>query len=67
MKVHTVGWPLEKTTYGGAFLYHLDEGPLVSLGMVVGLDYKNPYIAPYRQDHTIFSLFIFSKFSTVRS
>uniref|UniRef100_A0A2R5LJQ2 Electron transfer flavoprotein-ubiquinone oxidoreductase n=1 Tax=Ornithodoros turicata TaxID=34597 RepID=A0A2R5LJQ2_9ACAR len=47
---HTVGWPLDRTTYGGAFLYHLDEGsPLVSLGFVVGLDYKNPYLSPFRE------------------
>ena len=33
---HTVGWPLDKDTYGGTFVYHLDEGePMVSVGMVV--------------------------------
>ncbi|OQR70998.1 electron transfer flavoprotein-ubiquinone oxidoreductase [Tropilaelaps mercedesae] len=47
--VHSVGWPLDKSTYGGAFMYHLDEGPLVALGLVVGLDYHNPYISPYRE------------------
>lgn len=47
--VHTVGWPLDKNTYGGGFLYHLDEGPLVSLGMVVGLDYTNAYMSPYKE------------------
>jgi len=47
---HTVGWPLDKNTYGGTFLYHLkDETPLVALGMVVGLDYTNPYLSPFRE------------------
>ncbi|XP_076315974.1 electron transfer flavoprotein-ubiquinone oxidoreductase, mitochondrial-like [Tachypleus tridentatus] len=47
---HTVGWPLERTVYGGSFLYHLnEEQPLVSIGFVIGLDYKNPYLNPYRE------------------
>ncbi len=39
--VHTAGWPMDNHTYGGGFLYHL-EGNKVTLGFVVGLDYKNP-------------------------
>uniref|UniRef100_A0AAQ4S0H8 Electron transfer flavoprotein-ubiquinone oxidoreductase n=1 Tax=Gasterosteus aculeatus aculeatus TaxID=481459 RepID=A0AAQ4S0H8_GASAC len=32
---HSVGWPLNRHTYGGSFLYHLNEGePLVALGFV---------------------------------
>uniref|UniRef100_A0A8C9TUC9 Electron transfer flavoprotein-ubiquinone oxidoreductase n=1 Tax=Scleropages formosus TaxID=113540 RepID=A0A8C9TUC9_SCLFO len=47
---HTVGWPLDRNTYGGSFLYHLDEKePLVALGLVVGLDYQNPYLSPFRE------------------
>ncbi|XP_053487770.1 electron transfer flavoprotein-ubiquinone oxidoreductase, mitochondrial [Ictalurus furcatus] len=47
---HTVGWPLDRNTYGGTFLYHLNEGePLVALGLVVGLDYTNPYLNPFRE------------------
>lgn len=50
---HTVGWPLPKDTYGGSFLYHLaqEEGdvPLVAVGFVIGLDYKNPYLSPFRE------------------
>ncbi|MEE6461148.1 hypothetical protein FKM82_001204 [Ascaphus truei] len=47
---HTVGWPLDRHTYGGSFLYHLNEGePLVALGFVVGLDYQNPYLNPFRE------------------
>jgi electron-transferring-flavoprotein dehydrogenase len=46
--VHTVGWPLTSDTYGGSFLYHL-ENNLVAVGMVVGLDYKNPWLSPYEE------------------
>ncbi|KAF8308949.1 hypothetical protein DL93DRAFT_2086286, partial [Clavulina sp. PMI_390] len=44
--VHTMGYPLDWKTYGGGWVYHMDEG-LVSLGLVIGLDYANPYISPY--------------------
>lgn len=46
--VHTMGWPLDWKTYGGGWVYHMDGG-LVSLGLVVGLDYANPYLSPYRE------------------
>uniref|UniRef100_A0A665VJ73 Electron transfer flavoprotein-ubiquinone oxidoreductase n=1 Tax=Echeneis naucrates TaxID=173247 RepID=A0A665VJ73_ECHNA len=47
---HSVGWPLNRNTYGGSFLYHLNEGePLVALGFVIGLDYSNPYMSPFRE------------------
>jgi electron-transferring-flavoprotein dehydrogenase len=46
--VHTVGWPLDAATYGGSFLYHL-EGGQVSVGFVIGLDYKNPYLNPFEE------------------
>jgi len=46
--VHTAGWPLDSDTYGGSFMYHWDDN-LVSVGFVVGLDYKNPYLDPYRE------------------
>lgn len=46
--VHTIGWPLPRDTYGGTFLYHLDRG-LVALGLVVGLDYPNPYLDPFKE------------------
>ncbi len=43
---HTAGWPLDRATYGGSWLYHF--GPnLVSYGFVVGLDYKNPWLSPF--------------------
>lgn len=46
--VHTAGWPMDSGTYGGSFLYHL-ENNMVSVGYVVGLDYKNPYLSPYEE------------------
>lgn len=47
---HTIGWPLDKNTYGGSFLYHLNEPtPLVAVGFVIGLDYVNPYISPFQE------------------
>lgn len=44
--VHTVGWPLDQKTYGGSFIYHLEDNKL-SIGFVIGLDYQNPYLSPY--------------------
>jgi electron-transferring-flavoprotein dehydrogenase len=44
--VHTVGWPLDGKTYGGSFLYHLENNQ-VAVGFVVGLDYQNPFLSPY--------------------
>ncbi len=46
--VHTAGWPLGNETYGGSFLYHL-EGNQVSVGLVVGLGYANPYLQPFEE------------------
>lgn len=46
--MHTAGWPLDKDTYGGAFLYHLDQN-LVAVGLVVGLDYANPWLSPFEE------------------
>jgi electron-transferring-flavoprotein dehydrogenase len=46
--VHTAGWPLDADTYGGSFLYHLDNN-LVAVGLVVGLDYANPWLSPFEE------------------
>ncbi len=43
---HTVGWPLEKSLYGGSFLYHMENNQ-VAVGYVIGLDYENTYISPF--------------------
>ncbi|MBF0306812.1 MAG: electron transfer flavoprotein-ubiquinone oxidoreductase [Alphaproteobacteria bacterium] len=46
--IHSVGWPLDNSTYGGSFLYHL-EGNQVAVGFVVGLDYANPHLSPFEE------------------
>jgi electron-transferring-flavoprotein dehydrogenase len=46
--VHTAGWPMDKDTFGGGFLYHLEDHK-VTLGFVIGLNYKNPYISPFEE------------------
>jgi electron-transferring-flavoprotein dehydrogenase len=46
--VHTTGWPIETDTYGGSFLYHLEDNQ-VAVGFVVGLDYTNPHLSPYEE------------------
>jgi electron-transferring-flavoprotein dehydrogenase len=44
--IHTTGWPLKSDTYGGSFLYHLENNQVV-VGYVIGLSYQNPYLSPY--------------------
>ena len=46
--IHTAGWPLDAKTYGGSFLYHLENNQ-VMVGYVVGLNYENPYLSPYEE------------------
>ncbi len=46
--LHSAGWPLDNATYGGGFMYHYDEN-LVSVGLVVGLGYRNPYLEPFQE------------------
>ena len=46
--VHSAGWPLDGATYGGSFLYHLENNQ-VAAGFVVGLAYSNPYLNPYEE------------------
>ncbi len=46
--VHTAGWPLSSDTYGGSFLYHMDNRE-VAVGFTVGLAYKNPYLSPFEE------------------
>ncbi len=45
---HTFGWPLDNSTGGGSFLYHLDDN-LVSVGFVLHLGYANPYLSPFEE------------------
>ena len=44
--VHTVGWPLDDKTYGGSWMYHMENNQ-VSIGFVIGLDYENPHLSPF--------------------
>ena len=46
--VHTAGWPMDAATYGGGFVYHLEDN-LVSIGFVVGLNYTNPHLSPFEE------------------
>ena len=46
--VHTSGWPMDSNTYGGSWIYHLDNN-MISIGFVTGLDYQNPYLSPFEE------------------
>jgi electron-transferring-flavoprotein dehydrogenase len=46
--IHTTGWPMDSKTYGGSFLYHLENNQ-VAVGFVVGLDYQNPHLSPFEE------------------
>ncbi|KAK9058369.1 hypothetical protein SSX86_023210 [Deinandra increscens subsp. villosa] len=46
--VHTLGWPLDHKTYGGSFLYHMQDRQ-VSIGLVCALNYHNPFFNPYEE------------------
>jgi electron-transferring-flavoprotein dehydrogenase len=46
LALHSAGWPLDNSTYGGSFLYHMENNQ-VAVGFVVGLDYANPWLSPY--------------------
>ncbi len=46
--IHTIGWPLDNSTYGGSFLYHLEDRQ-VAVGFVIGLDYRNPFLSPFEE------------------
>ena len=45
---HSLGWPLDRQTYGGSFVYHMENNQ-VAIGFVVGLDYQNPYLSPFEE------------------
>ena len=46
--MHTAGWPMDSSTYGGAFLYHAEDNK-IALGFITGLDYANPYLSPFEE------------------
>jgi electron-transferring-flavoprotein dehydrogenase len=50
--IHTLGWPLRDDCYGGSFIYTMADD-IVDVGLVVGLDYKDPNLEP----HALFNRF----------
>ncbi|MBS1132182.1 MAG: Electron transfer flavoprotein-ubiquinone oxidoreductase [Proteobacteria bacterium] len=46
--IHSGGWPMQSDTYGGGFLYHLENNQ-IAVGFVVGLGYSNPHLSPYEE------------------
>ena len=61
LAIHSMGWPLDSRTYGGTFMYHFGNN-LVAFGLVVGLDFQNPYFSPFEEmqrskTHRAFRLF----------
>jgi electron-transferring-flavoprotein dehydrogenase len=46
--IHTMGWPLDNDTFGGGFIYGMKDR-IVDIGLVVGLDYRNPTIDPHNE------------------
>lgn len=46
--IHSIGWPLDSNTYGGSFIYHLEDNRL-AIGLVTGLDYQNPFLSPFKE------------------
>jgi electron-transferring-flavoprotein dehydrogenase len=46
--IHTLGWPLDMDTFGGSFLYGMKDR-IVDIGLVVGLDYRNPTLDPHHE------------------
>jgi electron-transferring-flavoprotein dehydrogenase len=43
---HSTGWPLDEFTGGGSFLYHFGDR-YVTVGYVVHLNYRNPFLSPF--------------------
>ena len=46
--IHSGGWPMQPDTYGGGFLYHLENNQ-IAVGFVVGLGYSNPHLSPFEE------------------
>lgn len=46
---HTTGYPVDGSTWGGSWMYHMQEDHMLSIGYVVGLDYENTYLSPYQE------------------
>ena len=46
--IHTMGWPLDRNTFGGGFIYGMRDNQLI-IGLVIGLDYRNPHLDPHTE------------------
>lgn len=46
--LHTAGWPMDNKTYGGSFMYHMEDNQ-IALGFITGLNYENPYLSPFEE------------------
>jgi electron-transferring-flavoprotein dehydrogenase len=46
--IHTLGWPLDMQTFGGGFIYGMKDN-IIDIGLVVGLDYRNPTLDPHHE------------------
>jgi electron-transferring-flavoprotein dehydrogenase len=46
--MHTAGWPMDEHSYGGSFMYHMEDNKVI-LGFVTGLNYSNPYMNPFEE------------------
>ncbi len=46
--LHTAGWPMDDKTYGGSFLYHMEDNK-IAMGFITGLNYQNPYLSPFEE------------------
>jgi len=46
--IHTLGYPMKSNTYGGGFIYSMRDNK-VSLGLLTGLDYEDPFLDPHRE------------------
>ena len=60
--IHGTGWPLNSGSSGGSFLYHLEDNH-VAVGLIVDLNYKNPYLSPFDEfqqckHHPIFKQYL---------
>ncbi len=59
--IHTAGWPLDNAS-GGSYLYHAEDNQVL-VGLIVDLDYKNPYLSPFHEfqrlkHHPLFSQYL---------
>ena len=46
--LHTAGWPMDDATYGGSFMYHMEDNK-IAMGFITGLNYSNPYLSPFEE------------------